>query len=274
MVTNNTSSQDGGLETQPEESQTPTLDTSADGDTGLTTDTGDLNTTTDGADSTTEISTEGTESTDNRSFSQEEFSKLQSAEHKNQAKLQQEVQELRSQLQSIESKNKESELKQTVDMVEVNKVRYAEKLTNDLVDQGYDQNAAKRMAYKQAEDEASIYLQRLEINQEKSRLEEQRTKNQQENRLTTKHKIASTYGIDANQLDVFSTPEQMENYAKLAGKLVETGNQLVDSSPTHNSAESVSADGSPQNDQSLIQKYLRGDRSEAASGAVKRMMGR
>ena len=66
----------------------------------------------------------------------------------------------------------------------------------------------------------------------------------------------------------------MENYAKVAGKLVQTGNQLANNSPTHNSAESIAADGSPQNEQSLIQRYLSGDRSDAASSAVKRMMGR
>tara|TARA_R110002020_G_scaffold201752_3_gene404550 strand:+ start:5957 stop:6775 length:819 start_codon:yes stop_codon:yes gene_type:complete len=272
MVTDNTSSQDNTAETQPEAPQNLAPDTEVQGDVAVTQDVGNQLETPDGAESNEQPLAEPEDS--NRSFSKEEVAKIQSAEHKNQQDLRQELENMQAKVKDLESKNREVEQKQTVDMIESNKIRYAQKLANDYVDQGYDQNAARKMATTQANQEAAIYMQRIELEGEKKRLEDQRAINQQENRLTTKHKIASKYGIDATQLDVFNTPEQMENYAKLAGKLVETGNQLVDNSPTHNSAESIAADGTPQNEQSLIQKYLRGDRSEAASGAVKRMMGR
>ena len=273
MVTDNTSSQENTVETQPEAPQNPAPETEVQGDESSLLATGDQQTTPDGAESNEQPLAEP-ESDDNRSFSQEEVSKLQSAEHKNQADLQQKLASMQTKVQELEAKNKEAEQKQTTDLIQQKQYQYAEKLTQDFIDQGYDANQARRLANRQAQDEAGIYIQRQEINQEKQRLEEQRQANQQENRLTTKHKIASQYGVNPTDLDVFNTPEQMENYAKVAGKLVQTGNQLADNSPTHNSAESVAADGSPQNEQSLIQRYLSGDRSDAASSAVKRMMGR
>jgi hypothetical protein len=272
MVTDNTSSQDNVVETQPETPQNPAPETEVQGNESVITEAGDQQLIPDGAESNEQPLVESDDS--DRSFSQEEVAKIQSAEHKNQEQLKQELANMQAKVQDLENKNKETEQKQVLGDIEANKVKYAQKLANDYVDQGYDVNAARKMATTQANQEAAMYVQKMELAQEKQRLEEQRQANQQENRLTTKHKIARQYGIDPNQLDVFNTPEQMENYAKVAGKLVQTGNQLVDNSPTHNSAESIAADGSPQNEQSLIQRYLSGDRSDAASSAVKRMMGR
>ena len=273
MVTDNTSSQENTAETQPEAPQNPAPETEVQGDEASLLGTGDQQEKPDGAESNEQPLVES-ESNDNRSFSQEEVSKLQSAEHKNQAALQQQLADMQTKVQDLESKNKEAQQKQTKDLIQQKQYEYAERLTQDFIDNGYDPNQARKLANRQASEEAGIFMQRQELNLEKQRLEEQRQANQQENRLTTKHKIASQYGIDPNQLDVFNTHEQMENYAKVAGKLVQTGNQLANNSPTHNSAESIAADGSPQNEQSLIQRYLSGDRSDAASSAVKRMMGR
>lgn len=271
MVTDNTPSQENTTETQPEAPQNSEPTQVQSDETALLGD-GDQAQEPSGVESNEQSSADT--QAEQKSFTPEEVSKLQSAEHKNQDKLKKQLVEMQARMEQLEAENKRATQQETQNMIEQKKVQYAEKLTADYVDQGYDANTARRMANRQAADEAAIYMQRVELNQEKERLAQQREKNQQENRLTTKHKIANQYGIDPSSLDVFTTPEQMENYAKVAGKLVQTGNQLASSGPSHNTAESIAADGSPQNEQSLIQKYLSGDRSQQSSDAVRRMMGR
>ena len=272
-MTDNTSSQDNTVETPQEAPVNSDVENKTQSDESALLDDGNQPVNPAGAESNEQPSAE-TETAEQKTFSQQEVSKLQSAEHKNQEQLKQELQQMRTQMDELKTQNQKAVQQETASMVESKKIQYAEKLTNDFIDQGYDANAARKLANRQATDEASIYMQRMEISQEKERLNEQREKNQLENRLTTKHKIANQYGINPSDLDVYTTPEQMEAYAKIAGKLVQTGNQLTNSAPSHNTSESVAADGNPQNEQSLIQKYLSGDRSDQASSAVKRMMGR
>lgn len=191
-----------------------------------------------------------------RTYSQEEFSKMQSAEQIQKAELEKKVQSQEEKLNTLEKQQQQA---QTNNIQNATRQYARDVLYPQLVEQGYAESEALQRAEAQAFSELD-QLQRVQkINAREAALEAQQNSIVNDSKRLYTQRLNGQYGVPAEELSTFETPEQMEQYAKLWSKTNQSQQQIQNSYQPLNTSGDTTPDGLATDDQSIVDRYAAGD---------------
>ena len=212
------------------------------------------------------VNVEGT--TDTRTYSQDEFAKLQSANDKRIAETERNNKLLQDQIAQARQEADSNNLSQQVEV-------YKEQQRQRYIAQGIDDQTAMQIANEQTEFAKKAYL----TEQANQRTMQQLRQSSQENETRTQqaraYELATQNGIKYSELDGITDPVAMEKVAKALGKAQKLEQRIQGSvgSSTYGSSQ-PSADVAPTDAESVLDRYNSGDpgiTTEQAQNAAKRL---
>ena len=212
------------------------------------------------------VNVEGT--TDTRTYSQDEFAKLQSANDKRIAETERNNKLLQDQIAQARQEADNNNLNQQVEV-------YKEQQRQRYIAQGIDDQTAMQIANEQTEFAKKAYL----TEQANQRTTQQLRQSSQENETRTQqaraYELATQNGIKYSELDGITDPVAMEKVAKALGKAQKLEQRIQGSvgSSTYGSSQ-PSADVAPTDAESVLDRYNSGDpgiTTEQAQNAAKKL---
>ena len=222
------------------------------------TDGGDIS----GTDSATDTQSTGTV------FNTPEFKKYQSSTDKRMAELEQQLQAEKAERQ----KYAEQESLKNLD-VEVN--QYAQRIREDLLQQGIDDVTAQQTASREASMAKELYLKDLEV--KRTRQQQQQVNSQLNDRtmLARAYELSSQYNIPFAELQEITNPKEMERHAKALKRIKDLEGRLQGATPAQSYGSGVpAADVAPTNASNVLDRYNAGDpavTTDMARSAAKQM---
>ena len=215
---------------------------------------------------TATVNVEGTTAT--RTYSQDEFAKLQSANDKRIAETERNNKLLQDQIAQARQEADNNNLNQQVEV-------YKEQQRQRYIAQGIDDQTAMQIANEQTEFAKKAYL----TEQANQRTMQQLRQSSQENETRTQqaraYELATQNGIKYSELDGITDPVAMEKVAKALGKAQKLEQRIQGSvgSSTYGSSQ-PSADVAPTDAESVLDRYNSGDpgiTTEQAQNAAKKL---
>ena len=201
-------------------------------------------------------------------FNTPEFKKYQSSTDKRMAELEQQLQSERAERE----KYAEQESLKNLD-VEVN--QYAQRIREDLLQQGIDDVTAQQTASREASMAKELYLKDLEV--QRTRQQQQQINSQLNDRtmLARAYELSSQYNIPFSELQEISNPQEMERHAKALKRIKDLEGRLQGATPAQSYGSGVpAADVAPTNADNVLDRYNAGDpavTTDMARAAAKQM---
>ena len=220
---------------------------------------------------TTEVSnTDFTQQNDNRTYTHQEVSKIQSSYDKRAADLEKNNNQLQEQINQLKETQQTQTLQYSEQQIRAAQDAFTRDKAQWLVSQGMEEQQAYQQASQEGVAAAQQALQQMQLNQERQTIEQQKQAINEQARITATNQIANKYGVDPAELVGFDTPQQMEKYASA---LSQSNKVVKDAAPKFNTSGDVPPDNIPSNDADIIDRFAAGDPKitmEMYEGAMRR----
>lgn len=215
------------------------------------------------------VNVEGTTETgESRTYSQEEFAKLQSANDKRIAETERNNKLLQDQIAQARQEADNNNLNQQVEV-------YREQQRQRYIAQGIDDQTAMQIANEQTEFAKKAYLTEKANQRTMQQLQQSSQENERRTQQARAYELATQNGINFSELEGIADPVAMEKVAKALGKAQKLEQRIQGSvgSSTYGSSQ-PSADVAPTDAESVLDRYNSGDpgiTTEQAQNAAKRL---
>tara|TARA_R100001594_G_scaffold2530_1_gene10140 strand:- start:105 stop:980 length:876 start_codon:yes stop_codon:yes gene_type:complete len=209
---------------------------------------------------TTEVSnnnsTEQPKEQEQRSYSHEEVSKIQSSYDKRASDNEKTINQLQEQVNQLQETSTQTSQQYSEQQILTAKEKFVMDKSQWLIQQGVDEAQARTQARQEGESAAQTAMAQLQLDQEKQSIEQQKQELDRQARLTVTNQIANRYNVSVSDLDSFTTPEQMEKYASAVSQ---TNRVVKETTPQLNTSGDVPPDNIPSNDEDVIDRFASGD---------------
>jgi len=221
----------------------------------------------------TEVTTDNTQQPEqeSKSYSNEEVSKIQSSYDKRAAEQDKTIEELKNQVAQLQETSVQTTQQYSEQQILSAKEKFVYDKTQWLIQQGVDDQQARNQAIQEGESAAQTAMAQLKLDQEKQQIEKQKQDLDRQARITVISQIANRYNVSATELEMFSTPEQMEKYASAVSQ---TQRVVKETTPQLNTSGDVPPDNIPSNDEDIIDRFASGDPKitmDMYEGAMRRL---
>ncbi len=210
---------------------------------------------------------EGTSVTD-RTYSQEEFRKLQSSNDKRIAELEKANKQMEEQAYQARKQAEESNLNQQVEV-------YQEQQRQKLIAQGMDEMTAQQISQEQSAFAKRAFLTEIANRETTSQNQKLMGEINQRSQQARAYELATQNGINYSELDGISDPVAMEKVAKALGRAAKLEQRLQsNTSPSTYGTSQPAVDVAPTDAESIIDRYNSGDpgiSTEQANSAAKKL---
>ena len=186
-------------------------------------------------------------------FNTPEFKKYQSSTDKRMAELEQ-------QLQSEKAERERYAEQESLKNLDVEVNQYAQRIREDLLQQGIDDVTAQQTASREASMAKELYLKDLE--DQRTRQQQQQINSQLNDRtmLARAYELSSQYNIPFSELQEISNPQEMERHAKALKRIKDLEGRLQGATPAQSYGSGVpAADVAPTNADNVLDRYNAGD---------------
>lgn len=186
-------------------------------------------------------------------FNTPEFKKYQSSTDKRMAELEQ-------QLQSEKAERERYAEQESLKNLDVEVNQYAQRIREDLLQQGIDDVTAQQTASREASMAKELYLKDLEV--QRTRQQQQQINSQLNDRtmLARAYELSSQYNIPFSELQEISNPQEMERHAKALKRIKDLEGRLQGATPAQSYGSGVpAADVAPTNADNVLDRYNAGD---------------
>ena len=224
---------------------------------------------------TTEVSnndsTQPPQQEENRAYSHEEVSKIQSSYDKRAAENDKQVSQLQEQVNQLQQQSTTQNQQYSEQQIVGARDSFIRDKTQWLVQQGVDESQATMQARQEGEAAAQTAMAQMKLDQEKQSIEQQKQELDRQAKVTVTNQIASRYNVSAGDLEGFTTPQQMEKYAAAVSQ---TNKVVRETTPQLNTSGDVPPDNIPSNDDDILDRFASGDPKitmDMYEGAMKRM---
>ena len=209
---------------------------------------------------TTEVSnnnsTEQPKEQEQRAYSHEEVSKIQSSYDKRASDNEKTINQLQEQVNQLQETSTQTSQQYSEQQILTAKEKFVMDKSQWLIQQGVDEAQARTQARQEGESAAQTAMAQLRLDQEKQSIEQQKQELDRQARLTVTNQIANRYNVPVSDLDGFTTPEQMEKYASAVSQ---TNRVVKETTPQLNTSGDVPPDNIPSNDEDIIDRFASGD---------------
>ena len=224
-----------------------------------------------GAEPTEVIENNSQPKQESKSYSNEEVSKIQSSYDKRAAEQDKTIEELKNQVTQLQETSVQTTQQYSEQQILTAKEKFVYDKTQWLIQQGVDDQQARNQAIQEGEAAAQTAMAQLKLDQEKQQIEKQKQDLDRQARITVVNQIANRYNVSATELEMFSTPEQMEKYASAVSQ---TQRVVKETTPQLNTSGDVPPDNIPSNDEDIIDRFASGDPKitmDMYEGAMRRL---
>ena len=203
-----------------------------------------------------------------RTYSQDEFAKLQSANDKRIAETEKNNKLLQDQLADARRTAEENTLNEQVAV-------YKEQQRQEWISKGLDEQSADQMASRVSDMAKQAYI--TELANSRTTAENQRMMQEINGRsqMAKAYELATQNGINFSDLEGFTNPTAMEQHAKALGRIKKLEQRLQGNTASQTYGTSQpSADVAPTNAESVIDRYNSGDpgiTTEQANAAARKL---
>ena len=221
-----------------------------------TVDSGESEQSNQGAEPTEVTDNNSKQQEDNRTYSNQEVSKIQSSYDKRAADNDKVISQLQEQVNQLKETTTQTTQQYSEQQIVSAKEKFVMDKTQWLVQQGVDDQQARTQARQEGEAAAQTAMGQLKLDQERQSIEQQRAELDRQAKLTVTNQIANKYNVSATELEGFTTPDQMEKYASA----ISQKNRVVkETTPQLNTSGDVPPDNIPSNDDDVIDRFASGD---------------
>lgn len=221
---------------------------------------------------TTEVSNnDSTQLLDNRNYSHQEVSKIQSSYDKRASELEKANNELQQQVGQLRENQETQTLQYSEQQIRSAQDAFVRDKAQWLVSQGLDEQQAFQQASQEGVQAAQSAMQQIQLDKERQAIEQQKQAIDNQAKITATNQIANKYGVHPSDLEGFTTPQQMEKYAAAVSQ---TNKVVRETTPQLNTSGDVPPDNIPSNDDDILDRFASGDPKitmDMYEGAMKRM---